>query len=112
MGCEWPVKSRRAINWNRPEPRRKGIAGPQSDQQQQEALEGLNTAATRLNAEQIAILTAHAEFVALSPLDRSLLLAPVDDEPYTEEDRAAVAAARNDGRPSRPLDDVLKEFGG
>lgn len=30
---------------------------------------------------------------ALDPVTRAILTAPLDDEPYTDEDRAAVAAA-------------------
>ena len=47
------------------------------------------------------------------PLSRKLALAPVDDEPFTEQDRRAVAEA--DGwrkhNTAIPLEDVLSDFG-
>jgi hypothetical protein len=49
----------------------------------------------------------------LDPLSRKLALAPLDDEPFTEEDRLAVAEAdewskRHD---PIPLEAVLADFG-
>ena len=49
----------------------------------------------------------------LDPLSRKLALAPLDDEPFTEEDRLAVAEAdawrkHND---AIPLEAVLADFG-
>ena len=49
----------------------------------------------------------------LDPVSRRLALAPVDDEPFTEEDRKAVAEAdewlrHHDGV---PLETVLADFG-
>ena len=51
--------------------------------------------------------------VMVEPLARSLALAPLDDEPFTEEDRVAVAEAdewrkHND---AIPLEAVLADFG-
>jgi hypothetical protein len=49
----------------------------------------------------------------LDPLSRKLALAPVDDEPFTEEDRLAVAEA-DDWRKHNdpiPLEAVLADFG-
>jgi hypothetical protein len=49
----------------------------------------------------------------LDPLSRKLALAPVDDEPFTEEDRQAVAEAdewRKRNEPI-PLEEVLSDFG-
>lgn len=49
----------------------------------------------------------------LDPLSRKLALSPLDDEPYTAEDRQAVAEAgewlaHND---AIPIENVLSEFG-
>ena len=49
----------------------------------------------------------------LDPLSRKLALAPIDDEPFTEEDRQAVAEAdewRKHNAPI-PLENVLSDFG-
>jgi len=49
----------------------------------------------------------------LDPLSRKLALAPIDDEPFTEEDRLAVAVAdewRKHNDPI-PLEAVLADFG-
>ena len=49
----------------------------------------------------------------LDPLGRKLALAPIDDEPFTEEDRQAVAEAdewRKQHDPI-PLDEVLADLG-
>lgn len=49
----------------------------------------------------------------LDPLSRKLALAPLDDEPFTEEDRQAVAEAdewRKHNQPV-PLENVLADFG-
>lgn len=48
-----------------------------------------------------------------SPLSNNLALAPFDDEPFTEEDRQAVAEAdewRKNNRPI-PLENVLADCG-
>jgi len=47
----------------------------------------------------------------VDPVELSLLMAPSDDEPETEEERQAVERALNDGRPDAPLDEVLREYG-
>lgn len=49
-----------------------------------------------------------------NPVYRSLLLAPVDDEPETDEERAAVAEARAEiaqGEPGVTLDALEHELG-
>ena len=49
----------------------------------------------------------------LDPLSRKLAHAPIDDEPFTEEDRQAVAEAdewRKRNQPI-PLENVLADFG-
>lgn len=47
------------------------------------------------------------------PVLRALLLAPWDDEPETEEERAAVQEAREDVARGEvvPLDEIRREFG-
>lgn len=50
----------------------------------------------------------------LSPFERSLALAPPDDEPLTEEDRQRIeegeAYFANGGK-GIPMEEILKEFG-
>ena len=48
-----------------------------------------------------------------NPVSRKLALAPFDDEPFTEEDRLAVAEADQWSKrnASIPLEDVLADFG-
>ena len=49
----------------------------------------------------------------LDPFSRKLALAPIDDEPFTDEDRQAVAEAdewRKHNAPI-PLENVLSDFG-
>ena len=47
----------------------------------------------------------------VDPIALSLLNAPYDDEPETEDERAAVEAARREPGPGTPHEDVLREFG-
>lgn len=47
----------------------------------------------------------------LDAVELSLLTAPLDDEPETEEERAAVEAARREPGPGTPHEEVLREFG-
>ena len=47
----------------------------------------------------------------LDPVALSLLNAPYDDEPETEDERAAVEAARREPGPGTPHEEVLREFG-
>jgi|HubBroStandDraft_1064217.scaffolds.fasta_scaffold35288_2 hypothetical protein len=49
----------------------------------------------------------------LDPVSRKLALAPVDDEPFTEEDRQAVAEADEWRKHNAliPLENVLSDFG-
>ncbi|MHB8576241.1 MAG: hypothetical protein ACYDCQ_13025, partial [Dehalococcoidia bacterium] len=50
---------------------------------------------SRLSFDQLAELVAWLQ-EDLDPLERALLTAPFDDEPETDEERAAVAEARED----------------
>lgn len=66
----------------------------------------------RLRPEQLSAVRGVLETM-LSPLDRKLALAPVDDEPVNREETAAVEAGiasleRNGGV---PLEEVLADFG-
>jgi hypothetical protein len=47
----------------------------------------------------------------VGPVELSLLSAPLDDEPESEEERAAVEAARREPGPGTPHEEVLREFG-
>jgi hypothetical protein len=66
----------------------------------------------RLPPEQLAAVRGLLETM-LDPIDRKLALAPLDDEPESEEERQAVAEAveslkRNGGV---PMEEVLADFG-
>ncbi|MSV36324.1 MAG: hypothetical protein EXQ47_12115 [Bryobacterales bacterium] len=66
----------------------------------------------RLPPVQLAALETILQSM-LDPLSRKLALAPIDDEPFTEEDRQAVAEADEwlkDNQPV-PLENVLADFG-
>jgi hypothetical protein len=45
------------------------------------------------------------------PVRLSIALAPFDDEPETEEERAEVEEARRESGPGTPHEEVLREFG-
>lgn len=47
----------------------------------------------------------------VDPVSLSLLSASEDDEPETDEERAAVEAARRETGPGTPHEEVLREFG-
>jgi predicted transcriptional regulator len=49
----------------------------------------------------------------ISPLDRKLALAPIDDEPLTPDEVAAIEAGRASLAEGRgvPMEDVLADFG-
>ena len=66
----------------------------------------------RLPDDQLSAVRGLLETM-LSPLDRKLALAPIDDEPVTPDEGAAIQAGvdsldRNGGV---PLEDVLADFG-
>jgi|SRR3989442_9293005 hypothetical protein len=66
----------------------------------------------RLPPEQLAAVRGLLETM-LGPIDRKLALAPLDDEPESEEEHQAVAEAieslqRNGGV---PMEEVLADFG-
>lgn len=45
------------------------------------------------------------------PVGQSLLAAPLDDEPETDQERAEVEAARKETGPGTSHEEVLREFG-
>ncbi len=47
----------------------------------------------------------------MDPVELSLLTAPLDDEPETDEERAAVEKALAEAGPGTPHEEVLREFG-
>jgi hypothetical protein len=47
----------------------------------------------------------------VDPVELSLLTAPPDDEPESEEERGAVEEALKDPRSDVPLQEVLREYG-
>ena len=47
----------------------------------------------------------------MDPVELSLLSAPVDDEPETEDERTAVEHALAEPGPGTPHEEVLREFG-
>jgi hypothetical protein len=53
------------------------------------------------------------QYLLLDPVTRSVLMAPPDDEPLTEEDETALVEARKDIAQGKltPHEEVLKEFG-
>ena len=66
----------------------------------------------QLPPKQLAALKTLLQSV-VDPISRILALAPLDDEPFTEEDRQAVAEAdewRKHNAPI-PLENVLTDFG-
>jgi hypothetical protein len=66
----------------------------------------------RLPADQLAAVCGLLESM-LSPLDRKLALAPIDDEPLTPEDAAAIRAgmASLEKNGGVPMEEVLADFG-
>jgi hypothetical protein len=66
----------------------------------------------RLPAGQLAAVCGLLESM-LSPLDRKLALAPIDDEPLTPEDAAAIRAgiASLEKNGGVPMEEVLADFG-
>lgn len=66
----------------------------------------------RLPADQLAAVCGLLERMLL-PLDRKLALAPIDDEPLTAEDAAAIRAgmASLEKNGGVPMEEVLADFG-
>src|SRR5258708_1615837 len=66
----------------------------------------------RLPGDQLSAVYGLLETM-LSPLDRKLALAPLDDEPVTPEDMAAIQSGRAslDAGHGVPMEEVLADFG-
>jgi hypothetical protein len=66
----------------------------------------------RLPDDQLSAVCGLLESM-LSPLDRRLALAPIDDEPLTAEDAAAIQAgvASLEKNGGVPMEEVLADFG-
>ena len=61
---------------------------------------------------EVNVAMAHEVLRSLvDPVSLSLLNAPLDDEPETDEEREAVERALADPRPAIPLDEILREYG-
>jgi len=67
--------------------------------------------AERLSPEQLEAAIRFMQSLLADPVALSLLTAPPDDEPETEDERRAVEAARNDPSPTIPHEEILREFG-
>lgn len=79
---------------------------------QADTLTNVHSLVDRLPANQLSALESLLQSM-LAPLSRKLQAAPIDDEPFTDEDRQAVTEAdewlkHNDGI---PLEAVLADFG-
>ena len=67
----------------------------------------------RLDAAQLPTAVRFMEFMLLDPVSRALATAPVDDEPLTEEERAAIDRSQAWFKENKgiPFEDVLADFG-
>ena len=67
----------------------------------------------RIPEEELPAAKRFLEYLATNPAYRAALSAPLDDEPVTETDAAAITRARDEVRSGMviPHDDVLREFG-
>lgn len=69
----------------------------------------------RLPGDRITTVVRFLELMLLDPMARSLAVAPVDDEPLTEEEREALdrseAWFRERGGKGIPMEAVLADFG-
>ncbi|MGA2154272.1 MAG: hypothetical protein ABSH37_07645 [Bryobacteraceae bacterium] len=74
------------------------------------------------NREELHVLVDHLSDVDVptvkkllralaDPVKLSIALAPFDDEPESDEERAEVEAARRESGPGTPHEEVLREFG-
>ena len=72
----------------------------------------VHTLVDQLPPVQLAAVEALLQSM-LDPLSIKLALAPIDDEPFTEEDRQAVAEADEWSKHNKPIpmEEVLADFG-
>jgi hypothetical protein len=67
----------------------------------------------RIPEEELPTAERFLEYLAVSPAYRAAMSAPVDDEPLTGADVAAIAKAREEVHAGKVVshDEVLQEFG-
>jgi hypothetical protein len=67
----------------------------------------------RIPEEELPAAKLFLEYLVVSPAYRAALSAPLDDEPLTQADVAAIARARDEVRAGKVVshDEVLREFG-
>ncbi len=67
----------------------------------------------RLPVDRISTVVRFMEFMLLDPVSRSLAIAPIDDEPLTEEEVRAIEASKEWLRHNKGIshEEVLAEFG-
>ena len=59
----------------------------------------------------IDAMLAFAHVLSMDPVASAVLFAPLDDEPFTDADRARMERSLADPRPSIPFDDMREELG-
>lgn len=67
----------------------------------------------RIPEKELSAAQLFLEYLAVSPAYRAAWSAPLDDEPVTDGDAAAIARAREELRTGKVVahDDILREFG-
>lgn len=69
----------------------------------------------RLEAGQLPTAARFLEFLLLDPVRRSVAIAPLDDEPVTAEEAAAIRRSEawfeQNGGKGIPMEEVLADFG-
>ncbi|MCP5117951.1 MAG: hypothetical protein GY953_44610 [bacterium] len=69
----------------------------------------------RLDAEHLRTVVDFLEFLLVDPVSRALATAPIDDEPETEDEKQAVAEARDwltdNGGKGIPHDEAMSKLG-
>jgi hypothetical protein len=75
--------------------------------------ETLHDLVDRIPEDEVPAAQRFLEYLAVSPAYRAALSAPVDDEPVTETDAAAIFRACDEVRTGKVIshDDMLREFG-
>jgi hypothetical protein len=67
----------------------------------------------RLDASQLPTAVRFLQFMLLDPVSRALATAPFDDEPLTDEERAAIDRSQAWFKQNKgiPFEEVLADFG-
>jgi hypothetical protein len=67
----------------------------------------------RISEDELAAAQRFLEYLAVNPAYRAALSTPVDDEPLTETDAAAILRARDEERAGKVIshEEMLREFG-